>query len=96
VSYNASVVKMYCATSSLVRFEYKNIFLHLKNSLASCNAGVVFVNLEVVGLASGRATKNSDMIFRERKAKNNKNFLFSSVLRTISTKQITTGELLID
>jgi hypothetical protein len=32
-SYNASVVKIYNATSSLLRFEIKNIFLYLKNPL---------------------------------------------------------------
>jgi hypothetical protein len=43
-SYNASAVKIYNATSSLVRFESKNTFFGIsKNALAYCNAGVVVV-----------------------------------------------------
>jgi hypothetical protein len=50
-SYNASVVKIYNATSSLVHFE-NNIFPStLKNALAYYSAGVVAVNSKVVGLA---------------------------------------------
>jgi hypothetical protein len=51
VSYNASAVKIYNATSSLVRFENKNIFFYLKNALAHYSAGVVAVNFIVIGLA---------------------------------------------
>jgi hypothetical protein len=44
-SYNDSPVKMYNATSSLVRFENQNIFFYFgKNVLAYCNSGVVVVN----------------------------------------------------
>jgi hypothetical protein len=46
VCYSTSAVKIYDATSSLVSFENRYI-----NSLAYYNAGVVIVNLEVVGLA---------------------------------------------
>jgi hypothetical protein len=49
-SYNASVVNFYNATRSLERFENKKIFYYTsKNALAY--AGVVAVNLKVVGLA---------------------------------------------
>jgi hypothetical protein len=34
MSYNASVVKIYNATSSLVRLKNKNIFIYFKNALA--------------------------------------------------------------
>jgi hypothetical protein len=45
VSYNASAVKIYNATSNLVRFENKNCFQLLpKNGLAYYSAGVVALN----------------------------------------------------
>jgi hypothetical protein len=45
VSYNASVVKIYNATSSLVRFENKNILIYFEFY------NIVVVNLEIVQLA---------------------------------------------
>jgi hypothetical protein len=54
-SYNASVVNFYNDTSSLVRFEIKNIFFYFEKTLyiAYYRAGVVAVNSKVVGLVLG-------------------------------------------
>jgi hypothetical protein len=52
VSYNARAVKFFNATSSLVRFENKNVFFCFEK--CSSTAGIVVVNLKVVGLAPGQ------------------------------------------
>jgi hypothetical protein len=60
LSYNASVLKIYNATSSLVRFQNKNTFLHFfKNVPSYYNAGVVVVDLKVVGLGPGKVSDKS-------------------------------------
>jgi hypothetical protein len=54
VSYNASTVKIYNATSSLMRFENKYIFFFIEETLSYYSAaGIVVVKSEVVGLAPG-------------------------------------------
>jgi hypothetical protein len=54
VSYNASSVKLYCATNCLVRFENKNYFYQFEeNARPYYNTGVIVVNTTVVGLAPG-------------------------------------------
>jgi glutamate formiminotransferase len=57
VSYNASVVKIYNSTSSLVRFENKTISFYFEETLLwpSNNAGVVVVKSKVVGLVPAYA-----------------------------------------
>jgi hypothetical protein len=52
VSYSASVVKIYNATSSLLRFEMKKIF-YFGKTLWSALALCLYVNSEVVELAPG-------------------------------------------
>jgi hypothetical protein len=67
VTYSASAVKKYNATSGPVRFENKNSFIYFnKNAPAYYNSGVAVVNLEVQGLAPEKAeqkNKNSVGIY---------------------------------
>jgi hypothetical protein len=53
VNYSAIAVNIYNASSSLVRFENKNILFTLKNALACYNAGDVVANSKVVGIDPG-------------------------------------------
>jgi hypothetical protein len=59
VSYNASAVKIYNATGSLVHFENKKLFCNEKLHRLQCTTLalhiVVIVNLKVVGLVPGFA-----------------------------------------
>jgi hypothetical protein len=49
VRYNPSAVEIYNTSSSLARFENKNIFFYYKNALACHNVGVADVNSEFAG-----------------------------------------------
>jgi hypothetical protein len=56
VSYNASVIKIYSTSGSLVRFENKNISFHFEKRFSALQRGryyYVVVNSEVVGFAPG-------------------------------------------
>jgi hypothetical protein len=48
--YNASAVKIYNATNSLVRFENKDVFFYFEKRSSLLKTGVVVVKLEVAGL----------------------------------------------
>jgi hypothetical protein len=65
ISYNASVVKIYETTSSLVRFETKNIFFHFEKRaslLHTTLALYVVVNSQVIGLAPGKLASKQQQV----------------------------------
>jgi hypothetical protein len=64
VSHNASALKIYNATSSLVRFETKNIFFCFERTLfvSYYNVGVVVVNSKVVGFSPDHTSHDGEAV----------------------------------